>query len=58
MCVCVCVCVCVCIYIHICIYIYMYTAGASVHAFSDSQLVISQLYGAYKAKDDTMAAYV
>jgi len=36
-----------------------YTIGADlVQAFSDSQLVISQLNGAYEAKDDTMAAYV
>jgi len=36
-----------------------YTAGAdSVQAFSDSQLVVSQLNGNYEVKDDTMAAYV
>jgi len=36
-----------------------YAVGAdSVQAFSDSQLVASQLNGAYKAKDDTTAAYV
>jgi len=36
-----------------------YTAGAdSAQAFSDSQLVISQLNGADEAKDNTMAAYV
>jgi len=36
-----------------------YTIGADfVQAFSDSQLVFSQLNGAYEAKDDTMAAYV
>ena len=36
-----------------------YTAGAdSVQAFSDFQLVVSQLNGTYKAKDDSMAAYI
>jgi len=36
-----------------------YTAGAdSVQAFSTSQLVISQLNGAYEAMENTMAAYV
>ena len=36
-----------------------YTAGAnSIQVFSDSQLVVSQLNGAYEAKDDTMATYV
>jgi len=29
----------------------------SVQAFSNSQLVVSQLNKAYEAKDDTMAAY-
>jgi len=36
-----------------------YTAGTdSVQAFSGSQLVVSQLNGAYEAKHDTIAAYV
>jgi len=36
-----------------------YTARAdSVQAFSDSQLVVSQLNRAYEARDDTMTAYV
>jgi len=36
-----------------------YTTGAnSLCAFSDSQLVVSQLNGTYEVKDDTMAAYV
>jgi len=36
-----------------------YTAGAySVRAFSDSQLVVSQLNGTYEVKDDTTTAYV
>lgn len=36
-----------------------HTAGADVvEAFSDSQLVVSQLNGEYEAKDETMAAYV
>ena len=36
-----------------------YTARAdSVQAFSDSQLVVSWLNGAYEANDDTMAAYI
>ena len=36
-----------------------YTAGADLfEALSDSQLAVIQLNGAYKAKDDTMAAYV
>jgi len=36
-----------------------YMTGAdSVQAFSDSQLIVSQLNGAYEAKDDTMVAYV
>jgi len=34
------------------------TRRDSVQAFSDSQLVVSQVNGAYKAKDDTMEAYV
>jgi len=36
-----------------------YTTGADlVWAFSDSQLVVNQLNETYKAKDDTMVAYV
>jgi len=36
-----------------------YIIGAdSVQAFSDFQLVVSQLNGTYEAKDDTMVAYV
>ena len=36
-----------------------YTAGTDyVQAFSNSQLVVSQLNGAYEAKDDEMAVYV
>jgi len=36
-----------------------YTMGVdSIQAFSDSQLVDSQLNDAYEAKDDTMATYV
>jgi len=36
-----------------------YTVGADLdQTFSYSQLVISKLNSAYKAKDDTMAAYV
>jgi len=36
-----------------------YIAGAdSIQAFSNLQLVVSQLNSAYKAKDDTIAAYV
>jgi len=36
-----------------------YTVGAdSVQAFSDSQIVVSQLNGEYKVTDDTMASYV
>jgi len=30
----------------------------SVQAFSDSQLVVSYLNGAYEAREDTMTAYV
>ena len=30
----------------------------SIHAFSNSQLVVSQGNGTYEAKDDTMAAYL
>jgi len=36
-----------------------YTAGAdSVRAFSDSQLLVSQLNGEYEIKYDTITAYV
>ena len=36
-----------------------YTAGVDwVRAYSDSQLVVSQLSGEYEVKDDTMAAYI
>ena len=36
-----------------------YTVGAdSVQAFSNSQLVVSQLNGAYEGKDNAIAAYV
>ena len=36
-----------------------YTTGADlVQAFSDSQLIVSQLNGEHEMKDDTMAAYV
>jgi len=36
-----------------------YTAGTDyVQAFSNSQLVVSQLNGAYEAKDDVIAVYV
>ena len=36
-----------------------FTADAdSVQAFSNSQLMVSQLNGEYKTKDDTMVAYV
>ena len=38
---------------------FCYMAGADlVKAFSDFQLVISQLNGDYKVKDNTIAAYV
>ena len=36
----------------------LYRGADSVRAFSDSQLVVSQLNGEYEAKDDTMAVYV
>ena len=36
-----------------------YTAGAdSVRAFSDSQLVVSQINGEYEAKDETMVSCI